>query len=189
MAVGLFLSAFLLRMLGDAEYGLYQTMSSFANYLVLLEFGTGTVMARNLSACLSHGKNEKEINKNVATVWSETLILMAVIIGVSVAFYFSIGSIYSKTLTADQIQKGRIIFIFVTLYLVSSFGVQTLNGIILAFERYTYNSAMAIARQIIRVVLLVCLVMRWRHVLVVAVVDFVLGLALFLVGYIYCKRQ
>ena len=66
MAVGLFLSAFLLRMLGDSEYGMYQTMSSFATYLVLLEFGTGTVMARNLSVCRSKENNAlmRKENKN-----------------------------------------------------------------------------------------------------------------------------
>ncbi len=189
MVVGLFLSAFLLRMLGDSEYGLYQTMSSFANYLVLLEFGTGTVMARNLSVCRNKENSEAEINKNVSTVWTETLILIAAIIGVSTIFYFSLDSIYSKSLTAAQIQNGKVIFIFVTLYLVFSFCVQTLNGIILAFERYTYNSAMSIARQIIRVILLVCLIARWKYALIIAVVDFVLGLIMFIVGYVYCKRK
>lgn len=189
MVVGLFLSAFLLRMLGDAEYGLYQTMSSFANYLVLLEFGTGTVMARNLSVCRSKENNEAEINKNVSTVWTETLILIAVIIGVSTAFYLSIDSVYSKSLTADQIQNGKVIFIFVTLYLIFSFCVQTLNGVVLAFERYTYNSVMAIARQIIRLILLVCLILKWKYALIIAVVDFLLGLAMFVIGYLYCKRR
>lgn len=189
MATGLFLSAFLLRMLGDAEYGLYQTMSSFANYLVLLEFGTGTVMARNLSVCRSKENSEAEINKNIATIWTETLILIAVIIGVATVFFLSIDNIYSKSLTADQIQRGKIIFIIVTLYLIFSFGVQTLGGIILAFERYTYNSMLAIARQIIRVLLLVFLIARWRYALIIAVVDFFLGFAMLLTGYIYCKRK
>ena len=189
MVVGLFLSAFLLRVLGDAEYGLYQTMSSFANYLVLLEFGTGTVMARNLSVCRSKGNSEEEINRNVSTIWTETLILMAVIIGVATAFFFLIDSVYSKSLTMDQIQSGKMIFVIVTLYLVSSFGVQTLSGIILAFERYTYNSVMAIAKQVIRVTLLVCLITRWKHALIIALVDFILGFAMLLIGYLYCKRK
>ena len=53
MISGLVLSSFLLKTLGNTEYGLYQTISSFANYLVLFEFGTGTVMTRNISLCMS----------------------------------------------------------------------------------------------------------------------------------------
>ena len=88
MIVGLFLSSFLLRQLGDTEYGIYQTIASFANYLVLLEFGTGTVMARNLSVCRSNGETQLQIEKNISTIWSITNILALVIAVVSVAFYF-----------------------------------------------------------------------------------------------------
>ena len=49
--IGLFISAFLLRKLGQTDYGVYQTMSSFVTYLGLLEFGTGTIMTRNISLC------------------------------------------------------------------------------------------------------------------------------------------
>ena len=49
MVVGIFLSSYLLRILGNTEYGIYQTITSFVNYLVLLEFGTGTVITRNLT--------------------------------------------------------------------------------------------------------------------------------------------
>ena len=51
MICGVFLSSFLIKSLGGTEYGIYQTISSFANYLVLLEFGVGTVMTRNISGC------------------------------------------------------------------------------------------------------------------------------------------
>ena len=72
---GLFLSSFLLRQLGDADYGVYQTMSSFANYLVLLEFGTGTVMTRNLLACRNKNQEKSIVDKNVSTVFSIAIFL------------------------------------------------------------------------------------------------------------------
>ena len=51
MIISLFLSSFFVKQLGDLDYGVYQTVSSFANYLVLLEFGAGTIMTRNVSLC------------------------------------------------------------------------------------------------------------------------------------------
>ena len=59
MVLSLFLSSFLLRRLGDTDYGIYQTIASFANYLVLLEFGTGTVMTRNISLCSQRFDGQK----------------------------------------------------------------------------------------------------------------------------------
>ena len=46
---GIILSSFYIRQLGKTEYGIYESIGSFINYLVLFEFGTGTVITRNLS--------------------------------------------------------------------------------------------------------------------------------------------
>ena len=110
MVCGLFLSAFLLRMLGDTEYGIYQTVSAFASYLVLFEFGTGTVMTRNLSMCFGRNATRDEIERNVSTIWTITNALAIVIAIVSLGFFFSMGSIYSKTMTEAQIAYGKKIF-------------------------------------------------------------------------------
>jgi O-antigen/teichoic acid export membrane protein len=66
MLCGVFLSSYLISELGDTEYGIYQTISSFANYLVMLEFGTGTIMTRNISMCRGSGESKLKINENIS---------------------------------------------------------------------------------------------------------------------------
>ena len=189
MITGLFLSSFLLRQLGDTEYGVYQTIASFANYLVLLEFGTGTVMARNLSVCRSNGDTQLQIEKNISTIWSITNILSAAIAAVSVLFYISLDAIYANSLTAEQISTGKGIFVFITIYLITSFYVQTLNGIMLAFEDYTYSSNISILRIVIRTILLVVLLLNWKHGIIIAIVDATLGMLMVIFGYIYASQK
>ena len=58
MIIGFFLSSFFVKMLGDTEYGLYQMVTSFVGYLVLLEFGTGTAMTRNICKCRAQNSSE-----------------------------------------------------------------------------------------------------------------------------------
>lgn len=189
MITGLFLSSFLLRQLGDTEYGVYQTMASFANYLVLLEFGTGTVMARNLSVCRSNGDTQLQIEKNISTIWSITNILSAVIATVSVLFYVSLDVIYANSLTAEQISTGKGIFAFITIYLIASFYIQTLNGVMLAFEDYTYSSNTSILRMVIRTILLVCLLSNWKQGIIIAIVDATLGILMVILGYTYASKK
>lgn len=189
MIIGLFLSSFLLRQLGDTEYGIYQTIASFANYLVLLEFGTGTVMARNLSICRSKGETQLQINKNISTIWSITNILAVVIAAVSVVFYFSLDSIYASSLTSEQIAIGKNIFIFITIYLLASFYVQTLNGVMLAYEDYTYSSSTSIFRIVLRTILLVVLLLNIKQAIIIAIVDAVLGVLLATFGFIYATKK
>lgn len=189
MICGLFLSAFLLRSLGDTDYGVYQTVSSFANYLVLLEFGTGTVMTRNLSACRARNATKDEIEKNVSTIWTITNVLSLVIIAVSALFYLSLGSIYSNSLDAGQIEYAKQIFVVITVFLLVSFYLQTLNGITLAFEHYTFTSKTSIMKVVSRTVLLIVLVPIIKKALIIAAVDAAVGICLVVYAYIYCKRN
>lgn len=188
MVSGLVFSSFLLRMLGDTEYGIYQTVSSFVNYLVLLEFGTGTVMTRNVSMCRGRGVEQKEINRNISTVWSITAVL-AVVIGVAaIGFYHALGPIFSGSMTPDQLNHGRQIFVVAAVYLVVSFLLQTINGVILAYERYSYASMVNILRTVMKLVLLLAAVSCWRNAIVIALVDALLSVACLVCAYCYCKK-
>lgn len=184
MISGVFLSAFLVRSLGDTEYGLYQTISSFVNYLVLLEFGTGAVITRNIAACRTQSDRVK-IQKSISTVWAINCILVVVILIVGAVFYCLLGTIYSKTLTIDQIQYGRKIFLVVLGILVASFYMSTLNGVLLGFERYELQPIITTIRLFARVFLLVFAVLAFRKSIVIAYVDLVIAVAIdvFLIFY------
>jgi len=189
MLCGLFLSSFLLRQLGDAEYGLYQTMSSFANYLVLLEFGTGTVMSRNIAACRAKGNSQIEIEKNISTIWAITGFLSLLIVFVSTIFYLSIDKLYANSLTSEQIIAGKKIFALITFYLVASFYSQTLSGVTLAFEDYSFSPLSSIIRTVVRTCLLVALLLNWKNSIIIAVVDVILSFSIAAFSYLYCRRK
>ena len=187
MICGIFLSAYILRIVGDTEYGVYQTISSFANYLVLLEFGTGTAMTRNLSVC--RGKNESDdvIQKNIGTIWTITVVLAAVISAVSVIFCMNIKHIYAKSMTPEQIGYAEKIFVFITVFLLGSFFLQTINGAILANEKYVFSSMFTLIRTVTRTVLLVSLLRFWRFSIVIAIVDMALTLIILIISFLYCR--
>ena len=93
MVCGLFLSSYLIKKLGDTEYGVYQTISSFANYLILLEFGTGTVMTQTISACRGKNYSKQKINEVASTIWCMTNILVVIIVAASVVMFFFIDNL------------------------------------------------------------------------------------------------
>lgn len=189
MITGLFLSAFYIDRLGDTEYGVYQTIASFANYLVLLEFGTGTVMSRNISICKAKNASKEEIEKNISTIWSITNILSLVILSISLIFYLCIEHIYVNSLTVQQISDGKDMFIFITIYLLASFYSQTLNGVTLAYEDYTYSSKISMTKTIIRTSLLIVLLLNLNRAIIIAIVDAIINIAVACVTYIYCRKK
>ena len=123
--LGLFLSSFLLRKLGDTEYGLYQTISAFVNYLVILEFGVGTVITRNIVS--ARNKGEDEVRKNITTLFYLTFFLSFLILIIAIIFYFSIEGIYHNTIPAHQMNYAINMFLILVLYLLFSFFSNTLR--------------------------------------------------------------
>ena len=175
MICGMILSSALLRMLGDTEYGIYQTVAAFANHLILLEFGVGTVIVRNISMCRGRGASEEEIQLNITTNWTLTGMLAVLLLGVSVLLYYTIPSMYANSMTAAQIQHGQRIFAVSAVHLLTTFFIHTVNAVVLSFEDYTFGSLQSIIRTLARSTLLLVLMVWFRNALVIALVDMVLG--------------
>lgn len=189
MVCGLFLSTFLLQTLGKVEYGIYQTVAAFANYLVLLEFGTGTVMVRNISICLEKKSGKEEVNKNISTLWSITTFLSIVISVVACILFLLFDLIYAKSFSGEQIVYAKKIFVIITVYLILSFYGQTLKSLVLAFEDYTYKSKIALFTTGCRTALLILLVLFFKYAIVVAIVDMTISIVTTVYSYFYCKRK
>lgn len=188
MVCGLFLSSFLLRMLGDTEYGLYQTVSSFSTYLVLLEFGIGTVMTRNILVQRNSGQEDK-IKYTVSTLSIFAVALCLLIAVISTVACLNIGVIYKNTMTPEQIPYAQQVFAVMTVYLIASFLKQAISGILLGMENYTYARIVDIVQISCRTLLLAFLISRRPYAIIIALVDSGIGIACFAVTFIFIKAK
>lgn len=189
MVIGVFLSSFYIKQLGSTEFGIYESISSYINYLVLLEFGTGTAMTRNLSLCLSKKKTENDVQKNVSTIWVITIFLAFIILSVALVFFFLMDGIYSSTMAVYQIAYAKKIFVFLLFYLLFSFFLQTMNGIVLAYENYTYSSKVSIFKTVSKTILIVGLILIQKQAIYIAIVDMVISAVITIYTYFYCKKN
>lgn len=188
MVIGLFISSFIIRKLGGTEYGLYQTVGSFANYLVMLEFGTGTVMTRNLSV-YRHDDTKERTKKCISTIWIISFALSLLIFGVATVFMLNMGIIYKNTMTLEQLSYGRGIFSLIVVNLVLSFFQSTANGMLLGFENYTFSDQIKILKLVIRTFIVVLMLSFWPLAIVLTIVDCLLSIVSLISTIIYCKSK
>ena len=186
--IGLFMSAYIIRMIGETEYGLYQTMTSFATYLTLFQFGTGSIMTRNIALCRKDGSENEKYRKNTSTVWTVAIIQAVVIAVVSTIFYLLIDVIYQKSLTAEQIQYGKILFLIVAIKLIVSFLEQVLNGVVLGCERYSLTTIVRLVHLVTRTAIVIALLTVKPFALHLVITDTLLSAATFAYTFCYCKK-
>ena len=150
MMCGLFMSAYLIRLLGDTEYGIYQTITSFVNCLVMLEFGTGAVLTKNIVLCRRRNSSKEEIDRNISTVWIMTLSLSVIIAVIGISLYFYIDRLYTNSMTLEQIVYAKQIYMIALVHLLSSFMFQTVKSTALGFEHYTFSSKLNLVQLLLR---------------------------------------
>lgn len=189
MVSGLLLSVLLLRQLGDAEYGIYQTVSAFAGNLVLLEFGMGTVMVRNLSACRGENGTQLELQHQATTIWTLAGGLCLLIALLAAAFCALIPWMYARTMTPLQLRQGQEILLLLTGHVVASFLAQTALGVLLAFEHYRFAAVEGMVRTVLRVVVLAVGLCYWQDARLVAAADMVLSIAGLAVTWCYTGKK
>lgn len=185
--VNIFWGPFLIHTLGAAEYGVYQMVASFAGYLVLMNFGTGTVMTRYVSI-YREKKEEKEQQNFIAMALSITLLLAGLIIGIGIFLYQKLGSLYA-TLNAAQLMEARIIYWFVVANIVTTLLYQAFDGMIMAYEKYMFAQIWQFVKTILRVVLVASLIQWKPNAAFICIVDLLLSFIYLIISIVYCVKK
>ncbi|MBQ4104931.1 MAG: oligosaccharide flippase family protein [Clostridia bacterium] len=183
VAVNIFLTPFLIKSLGDAEYGVYQMMASFAGYLMLMNFGTGTVMTRYVSLYL--GKKDKKGERNFIAmcliITAGLALIIAILAGV---LYIFIDDIYASSLSASQIEKAKLLYLIIVINLIVTLVGQAFQGIVNAYEKFAFNHLWNIGKILTKAALLIILFQFRADSVIIVLVDLFLSVA-FTVLYMF----
>ena len=187
IVINIFWGPFLIHTLGDAEYGVYQMVASFAGYLVLMNFGTGTVMTRYVSIYRKR-EQEKEQQNFIAMALLITVCLAGAIIAIGMFLYPKLGSLYS-TLNKAQLEKANVIYWFVVANIVATLLYQAFDGIIMAYERYMFAQIWQLVKTVLRV-LLVAILIQWKpNAIFICLIDFILSSIYLVISVAYCVKK
>lgn len=135
MVAGLVYTPWMIAKIGDANYGLY-TLSVTLIGMFMLDFGMSAAVSRFTSNYRAKGDQES-INNFLGLIYKIYILISAVISVMLIVIYFNIGQIYVK-LTPTELDSLRIVFMISGLSTVLCFPFITLNGILVAHEKFVY---------------------------------------------------
>ena len=135
--ISLFYTPYMLRMMGQSEYGLYGTASSFISYLSVLNFGIGGAYIRfNARARATGDKNEeRRLNGMFLSVFA-VLSLLVLIIGL--IFIALAGQLVKGTFTPQELFKLRFIMLILILNMMLSFVCNVFMMALQAHEQFGF---------------------------------------------------
>ena len=186
--INLFYTPIMLRLLGQSEYGLYNTVSSTISMLSLLSLGF------NSSYIRYYAKYKKENDKDSIDKLNGLFLIIFLIIGAvallcGLFLSFNLKLVFDEGLTAAEYQTAKVLMLLLTVNLAISFPMSIFQSIISAHERYVFLKFLGMLKTVLSpLVTLPLLLMGYRSI---AMVTVTLVIAVFtdITYFIYSKKK
>lgn len=136
--IPLFYTPIMLRILGQAEYGLYSLSNSVISYLTLLNFGLGNAAIRFVTKYRVEDDHEM-VEGVVGMIIFIFGIISIIVCVIGVALTKGSGIFFGGGLTSNEINKLKILMIIMTLSTAISFPISILGSISIAYEKYIFR--------------------------------------------------
>lgn len=180
---------FLLRALGQNEYGLFSLVMSIVGYLAILDMGFGSTVTR-----FTVKYKEVDDKDGLYRLYS-TLSLFYIIIGVIallICIILSCGTqaLFGATMTPEEVYKLRIMIMLVGVNLLFSFPLQISTSVITAYEKFIYKNGLNLIKTLLQpaIMILLLYLVHIKSVGTIVVVT-AFNLLTYLLYYIYAVKK
>jgi len=183
---GLLYTPWMIKQIGQSQYGLY-TLANSLIALFLVDFGLGTATARYVSVYRAEGNQEK-VNNFLGLIYKLYLLIDAIIFTVLLVVFFLIEQIY-VTLTPQEIEQLKIVYVIAALFAVVNFPFVTQNGILTAYERFIPLKVADLIYRFLLVGLTVVALLLGYGLYALVAVNAITGLIIIAFKFIVLKRS
>lgn len=146
IAVGLFYTPVMIRLLGQNEYGLYSSAASAVSMLGILQLGLGSSYIRFRARYRGRDGGAQRLNGLYLCVLS-AVALVAVLCGGVLATHLEL--LFDQGLTAPEYVRARQLVGFLVAQLAISFPMNLFSDIIRVHERFAFAKLMGIFRTLL----------------------------------------
>lgn len=184
--VGLLYTPYMLRMMGQSEYGLYSLVASVIAYLTVLDLGLGNAIVRYTAKYRAEGKIKEQYE-----MFGMFLILY-IIIGViafcaGLALYFNVYRMFGDTMTTLELDRAGIMMLILVFNVAVTFPLSIFGSIMTAYERFVFPKVVNILRIILNTVFMVILLHLGYKALAMVVLLTFFNITSLLINFLYCK--
>ncbi|WP_282042442.1 lipopolysaccharide biosynthesis protein [Halomonas alimentaria] len=185
---GLLLTPFIIRSLGNSEYGLYLLIGSLAAYLGVLDFGLNNAVTRYVAQCAAKSEREQEARFLGAALVVNALAAVA-IIGLGTIFYANIDAWFGNALDAGQREQARIMLLLLIATVVLTVTSGMFTAICAGHERFTFPKTVNLVRYLLRIGLVLAVLHSGGGAITLVAMDMILSLFVFMANFFYAMRS
>ena len=186
--VGLLYTPYMLRMMGQSEYGLYSLVASVIAYLTVLDLGFGNAIVRYTAKFRAEKKTEEQYEM-FGMFFLLYLVIGIIAFGIGLGLYFNVGTLFGDTMTAVELGRARIMMLLLVANLAFTFPMSIWGSIIQAYEDFVFQKSLNIFRIILNTAVMICLLHFGYKAVAMVVVQTIFNVLTLVVNFIYCRKK
>ena len=186
--VQLLYTPFLIKMLGQSEYGLYSLIASVIGYLTVLDLGFGNAIVVYTAKYRAQGKFEEE--KRLHGMFKIIFYIIGIIAFLlGIVLYYNVDLLFGETMTSVELGKAKIMMLILSFNLLMTFAFNIYQSIITANEKFTFQKVMSILNTILKPVIMIPLLFLGFKSIAMTVVITIVNCIVLLSNYFYCRNK
>lgn len=186
----LLFTPFLIRTLGQAEYGVYMLVGSVTAYLALLDLGVGNSIVRFISKYRANNQlKEQESFLGIVAIYYAGI--ACVILALGAVLRINISSIFATGLAKAEIAKAETLLSITVINVSITIGTAGFFNTIIAYENFLVSKGLSIISVILRIVLSVFVLLIGMGSVGIVIVNLILTVLTrgFMVCYVLFKMK
>ena len=183
--VGLLYTPYMLRMLGQNEYGLYSLVASVVAYLTVLDLGFANAIIRYTAKFRAEGKVREQYELfGMFLVLYSFIGIVAFSIGLGI--YANVDHLFDMSMTAEDLEKIRVMMLLMCFNLAFTFPMSIWGAVITAYENFVFQKLVNIVRIVLNPLVMVVLLSVGYKAVAMVVVTTLFNVLTLSVNAWYC---
>lgn len=185
--VAILYTPYMLRMMGQGEYGLYSLVSSIIAYLTILDFGFGNAIIRYTAKMRAESKTEEQYRMFGMFLWMYVIIgFFALLLGIGL--YYNLDRFFDSTLTIEELSRARIMVLMLIFNLAVTFPLSVFGAVIQAYEHFNIAKATHIVRIVVTTLVMIVLLYFGYKAVAMVVIQTIMNVSILLFNAYYAFK-
>lgn len=186
--VGLLYTPFMLRIMGQSEYGLYSLVASVVAYLTVLDLGFGNAIVRYTAKFRAEGKVREQYEMfGMFFLLYIGIGILALLVGLGL--YFNVDYLFDTTMNDNELYKIRVMMLLMIFNLAFTFPMSIWGSIITAYENFVFQKLVGIVRIILNPLVMIAMLLIGYRAIGMVVITTIFNVITLVINYWYCKKE
>lgn len=179
--IAILYTPFMLRVLGQSEYGIYSICNTVSSTIAMMDAGLAVAAVRYFSRDLK----ARELPSIVGTFFIFYLVLGLISFGILLIISNNAVALFSDSMSSAEIHSVRVILLITGVYLLVSFMTSVFNAYVVANERFVFIKTLDIIKSLLLPMLIIPFLLNGYKAIAMSTVTVCVFLLINIIKTIY----